>query len=318
MMMHVSVIVATYNRAPSLRKTLETFAKLVCPADLNWELIIVDNNSNDDTKQVANQCANSGRVRVRYVFEKRQCKSAALNAGIGAAQGEFIAFTDDDVLLHQDWLTSLARTFARFGGAAVAGRIVPTWVQKKPEWLEIDGQQAVVNFELGEEFKEIELPPIGANCAFRKDVFARYGLFRLDLGVRGSQHTITCEDTEFGMRLLRAGEKIIYCPDAIVYHPVDPKRITKKYFLDWYYYNGVSLTRTAGPPAFGVFYFGVPRWFYRELGDHLARWMVTLDKNRRFHWKLRTYRTVGAIIESYRLSKAREMSEIPHLQQQSE
>lgn len=316
--MYVSVILATYNRALSLQSTLETFSKLVCPDELDWELIVVDNNSGDDTKRVVDQFAKSGCVRVRYVFEKQQCKSAALNAGIGAAQSEIIAFTDDDVHLHPDWLANLVRNFQRFDCAAVAGRVVPVWHQDKPRWLEMEQQQAVVNFELGEESKQIELPPIGANCAFRKEVFKKYGLFRLDLGVRGTEHTITCEDTEFGSRLLNAGERILYCADAIVYHPVDPKRVTKKYFLDWYYYNGVSLTRTAGLPEFGVFYFGVPRWLYRELVNNVIRWTFTLESNRRFQWKLCSYRSLGTIIESHRLSKETKRSETSQLQRQPE
>jgi GT2 family glycosyltransferase len=102
---------------------------------------------------------------------------------------------------------------------------------------------------------------------------------------------------------MRGGEKVVYCPTAIVYHPVDPKRTTKKYFLDWYYYNGVSLTRMAGLPDFGVFYFGAPRWLYRELLVNGLRWLFTFDKNRRFNLKLRTYRSVGNIVESNRLSR---------------
>jgi hypothetical protein len=134
-------------------------------------------------------------------------------------------------------------------------------------------------------------------------LFEKYGLYRLDLGVSGSKHTVTCEDTEFGIRLIRAGEKIMYCPDAIIYHPVDPKRTTKKYFLDWYFYNGVSLTRTAGLPDFGVHYFGVPRWLYRELIANAARWVFSFDGNRRFNLKLQACRSVGNIVESHRLSR---------------
>jgi len=308
--MDVSVIVPTYNRASNLQNALRTFSALVCPADSNWELLVIDNNSSDHTSQIVEDFAKSTKVNVRHIFEKQQGRSAALNAGIGSAEGDIIAFTDDDVQLDANWLANLVLTFQRFNCAAVAGRVVPVWPEDKPPWLEMNGQQAVVHFELGEESREIQLPPIGANCAFRKDVFAKYGLFRLDLGVRGTEHTITCEDTEFGSRILNAGEKIIYCNDAIVYHPVDPKRITKKYFLNWYYYNGVSLTRTAGLPDFGVFYLGVPRWLYRELGSNLARWMFTIDKKLRFQSKLRTYRSVGSIVESNRLSRVKKASEM--------
>jgi len=301
--MDVSVVLGTYNRSATLQTTLETFSGLVCPPDLTWELLLVDNNSHDDTRAVIHKFAKTAKVPVRYIFEGQQGRSAALNSGIAAAQGEIIAFTDDDVLLHPEWLSNLTRTFERFECAAVGGRIVPLWNHPKPDWMQMDGQQAVVNFELGEEFQEIRFPPMGANSAFRKQLFAKYGLFRLDLGVSGSEHTVTCDDTEFGYRLIRAGERILYCPDAIVYHPVDPKRTSKKYFLDWYYYNGVSLTRTAGLPDFGVFYLGVPRWLYRELITNWIRWMFSFEKNRRFNRKLWTYRSVGNIVESHRLSR---------------
>jgi len=301
--MNVSVVLATYNRAASLQTTLETFSRLLCPPDLTWELLVVDNNSNDGTREAVLKFAKTATFPVRYIFEGQQGRSTALNSGIAAALGEIIAFTDDDVLLHPDWLSNLTRTFDRFDCVAVGGRIVPLWNHPKPDWLHMDGQQAVVNFDLGEEFQEIRFPPMGANSAFRKQVFAKYGLFRLDLGVSGSEHTVTCDDTEFGYRLIRGGERMLYCPDAIVYHPVDPKRTTKKYFLDWYYYNGVSLTRTAGLPSFGVFYIGVPRWLYRELITNWLRWMFSFDKNRRFNRKLWTYRSVGNIVESHRLSR---------------
>jgi len=147
-------------------------------------------------------------------------------------------------------------------------------------------------------------------------VFGKYGLFRLDLGVRGSKHTITGDDTEFGERLICGGEKIVYCPTAIVYHPVDPNRTTKKFFLSWYYYDGVSVTRIAGLPPEGVFWFGVPRWLYRELLTNFAKWMLTLPGNRRFHRKLHTCRSLGTVVEAYRLSRAEATSRIVNKPQQ--
>jgi len=169
----------------------------------------------------------------------------------------------------------------------------------------MEGQFAIVHFEYGDDLKQIKDPPLGANCGFRRGVFLRHGLFRLDLGVTGSKHTVTCDDTEFGLRLIRAGEKIIYSPNAIVYHPVDPKRTTKQYFLSWYYYDGVSLTRMYGLPKEGVFYFGVPRWLFRELFTNLTRWFFSFDKSHRFRRKLQAYRSVGNILESYRLARRR-------------
>ena len=301
--MDISVVLATYNRAASLQDTFESFTKLAVPAGITWELLVVDNNSTDETRSVVERFAKAAGFSVRYIFEGTQGRSAALNTGIAAAGGEIIAFTDDDVLLHHAWLSGIKETFDQYDCAAVAGRIRPLWKHPKPGWLEMEGQQAVVNFELGEVCREIRYPPMGANSAFRKSVFSKHGLFRLDLGVSGSRHTITCDDTEFGERLIRAGDVIIYSPLAIVYHPVDQNRTTKKYFLSWYYYNGRSLTRTAGLPSEGVFYFGVPRWLFRELLSHFAQWIFCLNRTLRFQYRLKTYRSVGNIVESFRISR---------------
>ena len=301
-LMDISVVLATYNRASSLQVTLESLLALVSPAGLSWELLVVDNNSTDLTRLNVEKFAAIAQFPVRYVFEGKQGRSAALNTGIVDAKGEIVAITDDDVILHRDWLVNLNRTFAEFDCAAVAGRVLPQWSHSKPDWLEMNGHFAVVNFDLGDEIKEIKVPPLGANSAFRKHVFSKHGLFRPDLGVTGSRHTITCDDTEFGERLIRAGEKIVYCSNAIVYHPVDPKRTTKKYFLSWYYYNGISLTRMAGVPRESVIWFGAPRWLYREMLVNFAKWVLTTKSKSRFHHKLQTYKSIGKIVESCRLS----------------
>lgn len=301
--MDISVVLPTYNRAASLQVTLESFSALRIPPALAWELLIVDNNSNDGTAAVIRSFIQRMGPRVRYIFEGQQGRSAALNAGIAQANGAVIAFTDDDVILDPDWLAQVHHAFEDRSVSAVAGRILPLWKHPKPPWLEMDGQQAVVNFDLGDEAQDIRIAPMGANSAFRKEIFSRYGTFRLDLGVRGSKHTITCDDTEFGGRLMAAGERIVYCPTAIIHHPVDPERTTKKYFLTWYYYLGVSLTRTDGPLNVGVSYFGVAPWHFGDLLRNMGRWFVTFDSKRRFHYKLRTCCSIGSIVESHRLSR---------------
>ena len=303
--MDISVVLATYNRAASLQITLESFASLKIPPTLDWELLVVDNNSSDDTASTVNRLIDRMGVRVRYLFEGRQGRSAALNAGIAQAKGEIIAFTDDDVILDPNWLTEIQAAFNDSSVSAAAGRIFPLWEHAQPKWLEMEGQQAVVHFDLGDEPQIIQIAPMGANSAFRREAFSKYGLFRLDLGVRGSKHTITCDDTEFGGRLMAAGEKIAYCPAAVIHHPVDPARSTKKYFLTWYFYNGVSLTRSGGLPTEGVFYFGAPRWLYGRFLRDVGSWFVTLNPERRFQSKLRACRSVGQIVECFRLSRGK-------------
>jgi glycosyltransferase involved in cell wall biosynthesis len=310
--MDISVVLATYNRASSLRVTLESLSKLVVPPTLHWQLLVVDNNSSDETPTVVREFAKKNSFMVRYIFEGRQGRSVALNAGVQEATGDIIAITDDDVTLDQDWLLSIKSMFDQFDCAAVAGRIVPVWNQRPPAWYEMEEQLQrfiVGQFDAGNEIQRIQVPPMGANSAFRRSAFHKHGLFRLDLGVRGEDRSITCDDSEFGWRLLRAGETIMYCPAMVVYHPVDPRRLNRSYFLTWFYNNGRSLTRAWGLPDLGVSYFGVPRWLFREFGTNLARWLCCFDGNYRFHHKLRTYRSLGHIVESRRLSSAKDVAQ---------
>jgi glycosyltransferase involved in cell wall biosynthesis len=303
--MEISVVLATYNRAARLSAALDSFSKLVMPADLDWELIVVDNNSTDMTRSVVEEFKQRSGLQVEYLFEGQQGRSCALNAGIKRAKGGVIAFTDDDIGLHPQWLANLYHVFGETGCSAAAGRVIPVWNHAKPDWLEMEDQLAIVRFEMGDEVKEIRIPPLGANCAFRREIFNKYGLFRTDLGVSGNRHTITCDDTEFGERLIRGGEKIVYRPSAIVYHPVDPARATKKYFLSWYYYNGRSVTRTIGLPGEGVFYFGVPRWLLRRCATDVMKWLSCFDQKQRFHRKLQMLRSMGTVVESHHLSRRR-------------
>jgi len=297
----ISVIVCTYNRASSLKSTLESFSGLTLPPDLDWELIVVDNNSKDNTQEVIRDFAKTARFSVRHIFERRQGRSPALNAGIAAAKAAIVAFTDDDVILHPEWLLNLKRAFDEFDCAGVGGRVVPVWHHPKPDWLEMEEQQAIVNFELGEIAREIkDRTPLGANSAYRKDKFEKYGVFRLDLGVSGKNRGITCEDSEFASRLLRAGEKIRYAPNAIIYHPVDPVRSSKAYFRKWFYNDGRSMIRAWPPPKNVVRYFGAPRWIFRSVVENFFKWTFNFDAKRRFHYKLRTYRDIGRLVESYR------------------
>src|SRR5690606_33338417 len=98
----VSVLICTYNRARLLTHTLESLRRIHTARP--WDVLVVDNNSTDDTAAVVRACAPGYPVPLRYAFEGRQGKSHALNTGIGAIESELIAFTDDDVRVAPGWL----------------------------------------------------------------------------------------------------------------------------------------------------------------------------------------------------------------------
>src|SRR5580698_3953870 len=95
--MTISVVLCTYNRCQALARALESVAASRLPASVDWEVLVVDNNSNDRTREVVEKFATRHPRRFRYLFESKPGKSNALNAGVNAAQGEILAFMDDDV-----------------------------------------------------------------------------------------------------------------------------------------------------------------------------------------------------------------------------
>ena len=145
-------------------------------------------------------------------------------------------------------------------------------------------------FDQGEEAKELVGPPFGTNMAFRKAVFAKYGGFRTDLGPSPGNE-IRAEDTEFGRRLIAAGERLRYEPSAIVYHPVPESRIDKKFFLKWWFDYGQANAR-----EFPV----QPLHLFCNLTAWTLRWMVAFEPRLRFHCKLVVWERTGSIVEFFR------------------
>jgi len=237
------------------------------------------------------------------VFEERPGKSFALNTAVENARGDILAFTDDDVLVEKDWLFELVSALDDNGSAGAAGKIVPVWNSPKPAWFTVDGPHrlmlAIVQYDLGDQNQlcRIENPPFGANLALRRDVFGKYGLFRTDLGpVAGTM--FRGEDSEYCRRLMTQGERLVYAPRAVVFHPVPEERTRKRYFESWYFDYGRMLVRTSGATVATTSYFGVPRYMLRALVTSLWHWNTSFGKKRRFYHRLQVWQTLGEIVES--------------------
>jgi GT2 family glycosyltransferase len=145
--------------------------------------------------------------------------------------------------------------------------------------------------------------PFGANMAFRRAMFEKYGAFREDLG-RSGDNLISNEETEFCSRLFSGGEQLLYVPSAVVYHPVAANRIKKEYFLSWWQGKARSDVRAFGLPA-GTKWFiaGIPLNLFRRLTVWTIRWLLGIDPARRFRSKTKVWSIVGMISECYRLSR---------------
>lgn len=303
--MNVSLIICTYNRCESLLQTLESVAASRMPPSIQWEVVVVDNNSGDQTRAAVEDFCAHHPGRFRYVFEVKQGLSNARNAGIRAARGEVIAFTDDDVIVDTGWLLNLTRSLLDRSWAGSGGRTLPLKSVDLPCWLALSGPYSLAGavaalFDKGDEPAELDQPPFGANMAFRKEMFQNYGYFRPDLGRRPGS-LISNEDTEFCKRLMGAGQRLSYVPDAVVYHPIPEARLDKKYFLAWWFDYGRAVTlQKAKRPAV----LGVPRYLVSILNLSLRllplrsiRWLTAINPQRRFFCKCWVWATVGEISE---------------------
>ncbi|HUJ10142.1 MAG TPA: glycosyltransferase [Verrucomicrobiae bacterium] len=247
--MNLSVIICTHNRAAILRQTLETFCQLRIDSGLKWELVLVDNNSSDDTRAVADEFRD--RLPVRYVFELKQGLSAARNRGAGEAGGEILLFTDDDVDVDPLWLTQFWKA-ARKNPEAVfwGGKILPRWEKPPPRWLAENSAQllggAMGHLDLGDEPRWLQVGGpetfFGGNMAFRRELLVDGRSFDMDLGRNGAQ-LVHGEETALIKRLVREGYKGLYVPGAIVYHRTPATNMTELYVRRWFRGYGVTKVR---------------------------------------------------------------------------
>lgn len=301
--MKITVILCTYNRAQSLALALESVAGSVLPGSISWEVLVVDNNSSDNTREVVEEFTRRYPGRFRYLFEPRAGKSHALNSGIRESSGEVLAFMDDDVTVDGKWLENLTARVLTREWAGSGGKILPQGSFTPPPWLTLDDRYALAPlaiFDLGTEAGEMNEPPFGTNMAFCREVFEKVGEFRTDLGPCPGSETRS-EDTEFGYRVMAVGLRIWYEPSAIVYHSLPAHRLQKQYFLDWWYDKARADIKQDGVPSDTRWLIaGVPHYLFRRFCVWGIRWLLALEPGRRFTNKLKTYRAAGMITECYR------------------
>jgi glucosyl-dolichyl phosphate glucuronosyltransferase len=281
-----SIVIPTYNRAAELRQTLASLAKLSVSG--TWEVIVVDNNSSDDTRQVVREAAQSFPADLRYFFEPKVGRSAALNTGIKAASGQIIATTDDDVRVDADWLDQAEQGLEQGKSDFVGGKVLPIWAGAKPDWISNRGGRhwsviALLDYgpvpvEFGKRYA-----PLGVNLAFRRDAFERAGLWDSRIG-RKAGTLLGQEVREWCMRAREAGLKGMYVPGMVVHHVIPQDRLNKRYFRRWFYWHGVSRAMLyqqrnidmQSPEETGLDFskvphiLGVPRYMYRTFLGSIA------------------------------------------------
>ncbi len=268
----LTVAICTWNRSALLRQTLERMTALVVPASVKWELLLVDNNSTDDTRRVAS--AFEGRLPIRYLFEPTPGKSHACNHAAREASGDYILWTDDDVLVEPDWAAAYCRAFDRWPAAALfGGPIEPWFAGQPPAWL-AEGfhrvEHAFAALDLGRD--AIPLGgwnlPYGANMAIRT-AEQRAHAYDPALGPRPGGG-LRGEEITLARAMLAEGATGWWVPDARVRHYIPQYRQSTAY-LETYYRGWGELLGRTGKPAKRTL-LGRPLWLWREVVETGVRY----------------------------------------------
>jgi glycosyltransferase involved in cell wall biosynthesis len=229
----ISLVIPTFNRAPVLKRALRSAKNLDYSSD-RCEIIVVDNGSTDATAAVV-KAAQDGepKHKIHYIREQRLGLHNARHAGVWAAKGNILVFTDDDATFDPGWLRAYAEAFESHPEMVAAGGPVrPSWEAPPPKWLlELIGDSKTFGmFSLMETYGDFRLDPqiifFGVNMAIRRNVLIEQGGFNPD-----AFGDFWLGDGETGLNYKLRDQKmpIGYVPEALVYHHIPTTRMTVKY-----------------------------------------------------------------------------------------
>ncbi len=273
----ITLLVCTYNRCDDLRELLETALTQETGGEFTYEVLVVDNNSIDQTRSVVEGFIAQGHTNLHYLFESRQGKSHALNTGIGAVSGWAYTIADDDFILPKDWVRGIFEGFRDHPDAAfVSGKVLPLWQAEAPAWLTQKHWSAIAMADYGEqEFYTDQLNQICLlACSFRRADVQAVGGYHAELGPMKGRTGAT-EDLDLLQRLWKAGRKGVYLPKVAFYHKVTADRLTTSYHRRWHTDHGRSyaVMRDEQVEQATARLFDVPVHLYRQAAIDALAWL---------------------------------------------
>lgn len=256
--MKLSIIICTFNRSTELEQLLEDLTQ-----QIRWlrsseaqeiELIVIDNNSIDNTNEVIYRLMENTELSVKYFTHDSFGLSHCRNLAITKASGDLFAFLHDDITLDEDWVKEaykLACNCTEQEIGVYGGRVIPTWQSSLPKWLNIEGRNAIrqevfrahshgdeeAYYPFNSDFGFAEFPT-GTNVLVRREVFENCGNFRTDLGPSAAGGLGTYDDVEFFEYLSCLKIPMLYVPQLMVFHPVKENRLSLKAVRRWYFKFG--------------------------------------------------------------------------------
>ena len=218
--MLISICMCTYKR-DHLFDTLQSLANLTVPADAKIEVVVVDNDEQLYGQSIIEKAKENYPHQLSYHSEPKKNISAARNKCLNSANGDWVAFIDDDEVAAKDWLINLYNTAIKYESDAVFGRVISTYPANTPEWIIQGGF-----FDRKERETGTELSSGACNCTLVKTSAIDSQLFDLAYGLSGG------EDADFFHRLHKKGKKLVYCQEAIVSEEIEKNRLNIDFLIN--------------------------------------------------------------------------------------
>ena len=221
-MPHVCICICTYRRADILRRLLEALKAQKTEGRFTWSILVVDNDKQQSARSSVERFAGESGISVQYLVEARQNISLARNMAAENAQGEYLAFIDDDEIPPASWLLTLFCAREKFDSDGALGPVKPQFDNAPPRWI-IDGK-----------FYERRTYPTGfvidgpkgrtGNVLLKREIFNYPDPpFRPEF--------ITGEDQDFFRRMIEKGHVFIWCDEAVAYEVIPQVRWSRKFML---------------------------------------------------------------------------------------
>src|SRR5262249_24070187 len=228
--MRLDVVIPTYNRQQSLSRALESLERARIPNGLIVRVAVVDNNSNDETRSVV-ESWRARLARLSYVYEPRQGRSFALNAGIDATDGDLLGFIDDDEEIDESWYETIQHAFTTWDVDFIGGPYIPRWEIDPPTWLPREYCGVIGDIQTGDEIVSFDqnYPGIlmGGNAVLTRAIPTKVGRYLTSVSRKG-KILLAGEDEDMYVRLLEAKAKGLYLPGLKIFHHIPAQRLTKQ------------------------------------------------------------------------------------------
>lgn len=238
----ISVVFSTKNGSSRLKRTLSSFCKQ--DYEKEWELLIVDNGSTDDSCKIIEQFSED--LPIRLLHQAKPGKNCALNLAIEHVKGEIIVFTDDDVRAEVNWLSQIEQELNSQGDFDIfGGAIEAEWEVEPQKWI-LDWAPLGPLYAVKTDEKDGECDPgkiWGPNMVVRKRLFdAEHQHFNENIGPNGTPHYPMGSETEFTKRMHKRGYKCYFSNKFTVHHWVAQSSLNKAWIFGRAYRLGKGVT----------------------------------------------------------------------------